>query len=213
VGPTWPEPPGVTRGRLSGVVTKTTPCPIGRSGVAQPAQSGARALREAASAQVSWHGCYHHPSTPGALSRPWAVLGERRPSPTRVSGDHHLVWLDGTDTLQSHRPAPSPACAARTSPRSWAELPSSRYHPLAVKPHLVMSPRETGNGSHCPTAAAIRCQPAIGCCELPAAVPCGAQVRCSDHIPSPSGCGFSSASSLRVCFRRSLPPVERVPQK
>ena len=90
---------------------RSHPRPSRRLRAAQPAQPGTWALQEAASAQVSRHGCYHHPSILGALSRPWAVLGKRRPSPTHVSWDHRLVWLEGDTSAQSQSHSqPFPHC-------------------------------------------------------------------------------------------------------
>lgn len=150
-------------------------------------------------------------TTPAALSRPWAAL-RKRSSPTHIPWDHHPAQL-GRHLCRVTVPLPAFPMPPGHLPRSWVELQSHWYHPLAVKVCLVPSLRETGNGSRHSGAGAIWYQPMIQCCELPLRVPYRAQVRCSDHIPCPSGCGLSSASSLSIYFRRSLPPVEQVPQK
>ena len=82
-----------------------------RSGVAQPTQPRRWALGEAASAQLSQHRCYCHPSTLGALSQPWVVVGERKPTPTCVPWDYHPIQLEGDISAESHSHSqPFPHC-------------------------------------------------------------------------------------------------------
>lgn len=139
-----------------------------RSGVVQPAQPGTGAPPEAVSSQASWHGCYHHPSTPGALPRPWAAVGERRPSPAHNPWDHHSVQLEGDTSAESQSHSQPFPCCQDIFPGAGQSFKAAGTIPW--QPRLP-SPSETGNGSHHPSAGAIRCQPAIQRCELPVTVP------------------------------------------